>query len=84
MLSFSNLSSFQNLGTENFVYEEVYENLFKIANEITAIKDIFAITKLGFLIDSSISQRHDVLNFNECSKKLDCFAIETILFCKLF
>ena len=52
----------QTFETEKAMYRDVYDNVLKIAFEILAIEDVYKITKLGFLIDSAIGNRHNVVN----------------------
>ncbi len=42
------------MNTENKVYEEVLDDLFEIGAELNALKNVYKIQKIGFLIDSSI------------------------------
>ena len=42
------------------VNREIYDRLQEIAHEITALKNIYGITKVGIALDSSLSSRHNV------------------------
>ena len=44
------------------MFRDVYDEVLKIAFELLAIKDVYKVSKLGFLIDSAISARHNVVN----------------------
>lgn len=42
------------------VYRELYNNIQEIAHEINALKNLYNITKIGFALDTSVSDRHNV------------------------
>ena len=44
------------------MYRDVYDDVLKIAFEIMAIKDVYKIARLGFLIDSAISNKYNAVN----------------------
>ena len=44
------------------MFRDVYDDVLKIAFELMAIKDVYKISKLGFLIDSAISNKYNVVN----------------------
>ena len=46
-------------GTELNRYVNIYEDVLKIVFDIKAIMNLHNLTKVGYLIDSSISDRHD-------------------------
>jgi hypothetical protein len=55
--------------TEDFRYRDVLDNLMEIGQELTYLKNVYNISKLGFAIDSSISNRHNVQdNFDQSSQ----------------
>lgn len=57
---------FQTYGSENFIYSSVLNKILEVALEINQIKNNYNISKIGFLIDSSLSQRH-LNNVNDVS-----------------
>ena len=42
------------------VNREIYDQLQEIAHEITALKNVYGIEKIGIALDSSLSSRHNV------------------------
>ena len=47
----------QTLGTENGQYKDVYDNLMEIGLELNCLKNIYNISRVGFLLDSAVSSR---------------------------
>ena len=53
---------FKHSNDANILYRDIYDQVIEIANEITALKNIYGITKIGFALQSSVSNRHNVAN----------------------
>jgi hypothetical protein len=47
-------------GSEANRYREVWDDILEAALEINLLKNIYNVTQLGFLIDTSISRHHNV------------------------
>ena len=46
-------------GTEDERFREVYDSILEIGLELQFLKNLYNITKVGFLFDSALSSRHD-------------------------
>ena len=51
----------QKLNTEDERYREVWDNLLEIILEINYLKNLYNVTKVGFLYDTAMSSRHNAL-----------------------
>ena len=50
----------QTANTADQRYQDVYQQVLEMVLEINTLKNLHNITKIGFLIDSSISNRHNI------------------------
>ena len=41
-------------------YQNVWDNILEIGLEINYLKNVYNISKIGFLIDSALSDRHNI------------------------
>ncbi len=49
------------MGSESERYKDVWDNILEIGLEINYLKNVYNISKIGFLIDSALSKRHNML-----------------------
>lgn len=47
-------------GTENYAYRDILDDLFELASEINIVRNVYKVTRVGFLLDSSISSTYNV------------------------
>ena len=50
---------FQVFGTENYAYRDVLEDIFDLGNELNTIKNLYKISRVGFLIDSTLATTYN-------------------------
>ena len=65
------------------IFQDFFSDIQEIAQEINALKNLYGITKIGFALDSSVSERYNVpfedkllVGFTEAQS---IFAVQTVI-----